>query len=156
VRRFEFPLERLLQVKRQLERQAELAQRRARQAVDEAQAEVLRLREQLQRIGQQMAAQVGCLLAAEQWGITAELSERLAQAIVAAETRLKEAEQRYQQAAHLRQQLATEVETLQTLRQQHWELWRQQVQKADQQRLDELGLRRWRNQQITDSRPRQS
>jgi hypothetical protein len=30
------------------------------------------------------------------------------------------------------------------------------VQKADQQRLDELGLRRWRNQQITDSRPRQS
>ncbi|MBA2224838.1 MAG: flagellar FliJ family protein [Thermogemmata sp.] len=156
MRRFEFPLERLLQVKRQLERQAELAQRRARQAVDEAQAEVLRLREQLQRIGQQMAAQVGCLLAAEQWGITAELSERLAQAIVAAETRLKEAEQRYQQAAHLRQQLATEVETLQTLRQQHWELWRQQVQKADQQRLDELGLRRWRNQQITDSRPRQS
>jgi flagellar biosynthesis chaperone FliJ len=103
-----------------------------------------------------MAAQVGCLLAAEQWGITAELSERLAQAIAAAETRLQEAEERYQQAAQRRQQLATEVETLQTLRQQHWELWRQQVQKADQQRLDELGLRRWRNQQMADSSARQS
>jgi flagellar FliJ protein len=156
VRRFEFPLERLLQVKRQLERQAEQAQCRARQAVDEAQAELLRLREQLQRIARQMAAQVGCLLAAEQWGITAELSERLAQAIAAAETRLQEAEERYQQAAQRRQQLATEVETLQTLRQQHWELWRQQVQKADQQRLDELGLRRWRNQQMADSSARQS
>jgi len=30
------------------------------------------------------------------------------------------------------------------------------VQKADQQRLDELGLRRWRNQQMADSSARQS
>jgi hypothetical protein len=30
------------------------------------------------------------------------------------------------------------------------------VQKADQQRLDELGLRRWRNQQMMHSQPRQS
>ncbi len=156
MRQFDFPFERLLQVKRQLERQAELAQRRARQAVDEAQAELLRLREQLQRVGQQMAAQVGCVLAVEQWGITAELSERLAQAITAAETRLKETELHYQRAAQLRQQLATEVETLQTLRQQQWELWRQHVQKADQQCLDELGLRRWRNQQMADSSTRQS
>ena len=156
MQQFVFPLERLLQVKRQLERQAELAQCRARQAVDEARVELLRLREQLQRISQQMVAQVGCVLAAEQWGITAELSERLAQAIAAAETHLKEAEQHYQRTAQLRQQLATEVETLQTLRQQHWELWRQQVQKADQQRLDELGLRRWRNQQVANFLARQS
>jgi flagellar export protein FliJ len=158
VRRFEFPLERLLQVKRQLERQAELAQRQARQALDEAQAELGRLRDQLQRVAQQMAAQVGQLLTAEQWGTTVELSERLTQAIRVAESRVTEAEQRYQQAAQVRTQLATEVETLQTLRQQQWELWRQQVQKADQHRLDELGLRRWLDQQVTspDSFARQS
>lgn len=158
MQRFEFPLERLLQVKRQLERQAELAQCQARQAVDEAQTELGRLRDQLHRLAQQMTAQVGQLLSGEQWGGTVELSERLADAIQAAEKRLFEAEQRYQQAVQLRKQLATEVETLQTLRQQHWDRWRQQVQKLEQHRLDELGLRRWLDQRgvSSDSLARQS
>lgn len=65
MQRFEFPLERLLQVKRQLERQAELAQCQARQAVDEAQTELSRLRDQLRRLAQQMTAQVGQLLSGD-------------------------------------------------------------------------------------------
>ena len=40
-------------------------------------------------------------------------------------------------------QVATEVEALSTLRGQQWEQWRQEVAAADQERLDELGLRRW-------------
>ena len=41
--------------------------------------------------------------------------------------------------------LATEVEALDTLRQQQWDRWRQEAQKADQDRLDEVGLRRWQD-----------
>ncbi|MCS7271042.1 MAG: flagellar FliJ family protein [Gemmataceae bacterium] len=147
MQRFEFSLERLLQVKRQLERQAEQVQRRARFAVEEAQAQVVCLRQQLQRLGEQLAGQVGCLLDGQQWATTVQLSDIYAQALQGAEKRLAEAEEHYQRAARLRLQLTQEVEALQTLRHQHWEQWRQQRQKVDQERLDELGLRRWQAEQ---------
>lgn len=142
-RKFEFSLERLLQVKQQLERQAELEQLRARRVLDEACAQVQQVRDQLQRLAEQAAAGVGRLLTAQQWAMTAEMSDRLARLLQEAESRLTEAQAHYQQAARRRAQLATEVEALQTLRRQQWQQWRQDMQKAEQERLDELGLRRW-------------
>src|SRR5947208_3401858 len=64
VKRFEFSLDRLLKVKRQLERLAELEQHRAREAVDRARAVLEDLRAQLNRVSEQFAASVGRPMAA--------------------------------------------------------------------------------------------
>jgi flagellar export protein FliJ len=143
MRRFEFALERLLHLKRQLERQAQWEQQQALGTVEQAQAQVQQLQQQLQQLAEQLAARVGSLVPAAHWVTTAEMSDRLAQALQQAQARQCAAQQQYQQASQRRAQLATEVEALQTLRQQHYDHWRQQVHKMDQQRLDELGLRRW-------------
>src|SRR5581483_8549550 len=72
VKRFEFSLDRLLKVKRQLERLAELEQHRAREAVDRARAVLEDLRGQLNRVSEQFAASVGRPMAAHQWSAAAD------------------------------------------------------------------------------------
>jgi flagellar FliJ protein len=144
VKRFEFSLDRLLKVKRQLERLAELEQRRAREAVDRARAVLDDLRAQLTRVSEQITASVGRPMAPHQWAAAADQSERLGQSIRVSEQEVEQAEQKLLAAAEQRAQIATEVEALDTLRRQQWEQWQQEAQKADQNRLDELGLRRWR------------
>jgi len=144
VKRFEFSLDRLLKVKRQLERLAELEQHRAREAVDRARAVLEDLRGQLNRVSEQFAASVGRPMAAHQWSAAADQSERIGQSIRVSEQEVEQAEQKLLAAAEQRAQIATEVEALDTLRRQQWEQWQQEAQKADQDRLDELGLRRWR------------
>lgn len=143
MKRFEFSLERLLNVKRQLERLAELEQQRAREAVDRARTRLDVLQEQLARVSEQLTASIGQPMASHQWATASELSERLGHSIHQAEREVQAAEEKYTAAARQRAQVATEVEALDTLRQQQWEQWRQEAQQQDQSRLDELGLRQW-------------
>jgi flagellar protein FliJ len=143
VKQFEFSLDRLLKVKRQLERLAEMEQLRAREAVDRARATLQELREQLTRIADQLNASIGRPMAPFQWTSVYDLADRLAQSIRTSELELVETEQKLQAAAQERAHVATEVEALVHLRQQQWSQWRQEVQKADQDRLDELGMRQW-------------
>lgn len=143
MKRFEFSLDRLLKVKRQLEQLAELEQQRARAEVDRTRAALQGLRDQLARVAEHMGASLGRPMAAHQWAAASEMSERLGRSIEASEQEVAKAEGRLQVAAQERAQIATEVEALSTLRQQQWDQWRQDAQQADQERLDELGLRRW-------------
>lgn len=143
MKRFEFSLDRLLKVKRQLERLAELEQLRAREALDRARAVLEDLRAQLTRVSEQFTASVGRAMTPHQWSAAADLSERLGQSIRISEQEVEQAEQMLIAAAEHRAQIATEVEALDTLRRQQWEQWQQEAQRADQDRLDELGLRRW-------------
>jgi flagellar FliJ protein len=145
VKRFEFSLDRLLRVKRQLERLAELEQRRAQDAVERARAVLEGLRDQLARISDQFAAAVGRAMTPQQWASASDMTERLGHAIHLSEEEVSRAEQKLHVAAQERAQLATEVEAISTLRRQQWELWKQEAQKADQDRLDEVGLRLWQN-----------
>ena len=145
MKRFEFSLDRLLRVKRQLERLAELEQRRALEATEQARAALQGLRDQLTRISDQFAASVGRAMMPYQWASASDLAERLGKSIHGAEQDVAQAEQKLLTAAQERAQLATEVEAISTLRQQQWDLWRQEAQKADQDRLDEVGLRLWQN-----------
>jgi flagellar FliJ protein len=145
VKRFEFSLDRLLRVKRQLERLAELEQRRALEAAEQARAALQGLRDQLSRISDQFAASVGQAMQPYQWASASDLAERLGKSIHGAEQAVEKAEQKLLTAAQERAQLATEVEAISTLRQQQWDLWRHEAQKADQDRLDEVGLRLWQN-----------
>jgi flagellar export protein FliJ len=143
VKRFEFSLDRLLKVKRQLERLAELEQQRAREAADQARARLTGLREQLDRVAGHYAAAVGRAMTPTQWASASDLSERLGRSIRTGEDEVVAADQKLAAAAQERATLATEVEALSTLRQQQWDRWRQEAKQADQDRLDEVGLRRW-------------
>ncbi|MBA4065306.1 MAG: flagellar export protein FliJ [Isosphaera sp.] len=143
MKRFEFSLDRLLTIKRQLEKLAELEQQRAAAAVERAREKLRGLREQLARVSERFAAAVGSAMTPQQWGSASDLAERLGDGIRAAEDEAAAAERKLAAAAQERAQVATEVEALATLRRQQWDRWRQEAQRADQDRLDELGLRRW-------------
>ncbi len=145
MKRFEFSLDRLLRVKRQLERLAEWEQQRALQAVEQARATVESLRAQLARIADQFNRAIGRTMTPQQWVSAADMAERLGHALRTAEQELTSAEQRLLTAAQERAQLATEVEAIATLRRQQWEQWRREAQKADQEQLDEVGLRLWQS-----------
>lgn len=143
MKRFEFSLDRLLKVKTQLERLAEMEQLRAREAVDRARGELQECRDQLNRISDRVTDSIGIALSPLQWASACDMTERLGVSIKTAEDAVNEAERRLAAAASERAQIATEVEALSTLRRQQWEQWRQEAQKADQEQLDQVGLRTW-------------
>lgn len=145
MKRFEFSLDRLLRVKRQLERLAELEQQRAMDAAERARAKLQGLRDQLAGISDRFVAAVGRAMTPHQWASASDMTERLGNSIHLSEQEVAAAEQKLLSAAQERAQIATEVEAISTLRRQQWELWRQEAQKADQDRLDEVGLRLWQN-----------
>jgi len=143
VKKFEFHLDGLLRVKRQLEHLADLELQKAQQRVAEAVAAVNSLAAQLTRESDHSAGRVGQTMAAGEWAAAFVRAERLGEQITAARQELAVAKQVLETARRDRVQVATEVEALSTLRGQQWEQWRQEVAAADQERLDELGMRRW-------------
>lgn len=143
MRRFEFPLDRVLTLKRQLEKAAEQEQLRARQAADQARAAVADLAAELDRVAAHLGGAVGRAVPPGQWAAAAELSDRIGQALRAAEAAAAEAEATHEAAARERARLATEVEALATLRQDRLDLWKRDEGRADRERLDEVSLRRW-------------
>lgn len=147
MKRFEFSLDRLLRVKRQLEHIAELEQLRAQHAVETARATLGGLHDHLARISDQFSAAVGRAMAPQQWAGASVMAERVGVSIRVSEQEVAEAEKQLHSAAQERAQLATEVEALATLRRQQLEKWQQEAQKADQEALDELVQRRWQTDQ---------
>jgi flagellar FliJ protein len=143
VKRFEFNLDGMLRVKRQLERLAELEVQKAQQRVAEAVARVHALSDQLAAASDRMAARVGQAMAAGEWAAAFERAERLGEQIATAKLDVQATEQGLESARRERVQVATDVEALSTLRGQKWEQWRQEVAAAQQEQLDEVGLRRW-------------
>ena len=147
MKRFEFSLERLLRVKRQQERLAELEQRRAQDAAEQARARLDSFRDQLSGISDRYAAAIGRIMTPMQWASASDMTERLGNSIRLSEQEVAQAEQKLLSAAQERAQFATEVEAICTLRQQQWTAWRQEAQKADQNQMDEVGLRLWQKAQ---------
>ncbi|MEO2089222.1 MAG: flagellar FliJ family protein, partial [Gemmataceae bacterium] len=142
MKRFEYHLDGLLRVKRQLEHLAELEQQKAQQAVADARARADELKQRLTAAADSLVARVGQAVDASRWVTAYELTERLGRQIVAAETDVQSAEKKLTDARNERVQVATEVEALRTLRQQQWDKWRQEVEQAGQEQLDEVVLRR--------------
>jgi flagellar export protein FliJ len=143
VKKFEFHLDGLLRVKRQLEHLAELEQQKAQRRVADAVAKVAMLTDQLAKASDHIAGRVGQAMTAGEWAAAFARAERLGQMIADARQEVLAAEGLLDNARRERVQVATEVEAISTLRGQQWEQWRQEVAAADQERLDELGLRRW-------------
>jgi flagellar protein FliJ len=142
VKRFEFSLDRLLKLKRQRERMAELEQARCRNAVDQAQKKVEEIQQRLLEITSDLNSLVGQATTPQQWVARFDISNQLGEDLQKAKVELAAAEQKYWEASQERSTLAAEVEAIQTLRQQQWDQYRNEKKQEDQTRLDELIMRR--------------
>ncbi len=143
MRRFEFRLERVLRLKRQRTRLAELRQQMARLAVEVAEARVAALREALERDALGLAGKIGRSLPVTEWLRARQHSTRLGRALQAAEEDLRCAGEELEQAAAARARAAAETEALLYLRQRALDAHRDAAERANQAALDELSLRRW-------------
>lgn len=141
--RFAFPLDRLLKVKRQLEKLAEAKLRRAQEARDAARAAAHELRERQAGVSAYMTDSLGRGFDPTRWAAASDLSEQIGTQIAAADAAVLAAAAEFDRAAAARTEAATEVEALTTLRRQQFEKWRDDAAKAAQEQLDEVGLRRW-------------
>jgi hypothetical protein len=142
VKRFEFRLERVLKVKQQRQRLAELRQQQARARLDAALAVTVALQGEIRETAAAVARSIGGN-GRQLWMALYERSRILGLALEAAEVKVRQAEQEFSQADAGRRQIATEVEALLNLRQQQWQGYCQDVARVRQEQLDELGLRRW-------------
>lgn len=143
MQKFEFSLERLLKIRRQQERLSELDVMRATAAVDAAKAKVEQLKERLSQHTAEMAQCVGRTMSLNEWTAGCDFSNRLGQAITLAQTEVAFAEKKLAEANAKRAEIASEAEAMQSLRDQQYADFKQGLQKLDQERVDEAGLRRW-------------
>jgi hypothetical protein len=104
---------------------------------------VIALRDQIAKACDDLPASVGQALDTATWLVGYWQSVRMGQALETAEQSAAEAKKEYQQADAERKKASLEVEVLVTLRKQRWTAYQQQLQKARQEELDEISLRRW-------------
>jgi len=144
VQRFEFRLERVLKLKKQREWLAELRQKQARVALEAARAEAAILQEQIAQSAAALAAHLADPARDASWVARHQQALRLGPLLELAEAKSRQANEKYRQASAARTQVATEVEALLHLRQQEWHAHRLIVLRAQQEQLDEVGMRQWR------------
>lgn len=143
MKRFEFRLEPVLQVKRRREWLAELRQQQARHALDTVEAEVQELQHRLARVADALTARPGPQVGPVSWVTRHQQAALIGDQLRAAQLRAAQVRQAFEEAARQRTQAAIEVESLQTLRRRMWEDFRQETRQHQQEQADELGMRRW-------------
>ena len=143
MQRFEFRLERVLKLKKQREWLAELRQMEARAALDAARAQVAVLHDQVAQSAVALQTSLAGAVRDAAWLARHQQALRLGPLLELAEAQARQADHKYQEASAARTQIAAEVEALRTLRQQEWHAHRLARLRAQQELLDEVGLRRW-------------
>lgn len=143
MKRFEFSLDKLLKVKSQLKRLAEMEEARANQAVITARMVVDGLRVQQVQVAQTLGGRLGQGVSPCQWVNVFELSELLTKQLDHAEKSVTAAEDKLRTANQERKAVSVEVEALTKLRQQKYDAWKRERELKDQQQLEEVGLRLW-------------
>lgn len=143
--RFEFRLDRVLKIRQQLERLAELRQQQAHAALTACQARVESLQKQLADAAAAAGAQVGQVVEASAWLDHVEQAARLGRMIQGAEEEARKAAERLREAAAARAKAAQETEVLLSLRSRKLETHQRQAMREQQDEADETVLRRWMN-----------
>lgn len=143
MKRFQFRLDRVLSLKEQRERQAEITQQQAHARWEQARTECLRIEEELARTAANAGKRLREAATLGTWRAYYEQAARLGELLTAARRRLAEAEKLLQEANRLRIQAAQEAETLRALWANEWNDYRKQAARQQQNKLDELGLQRW-------------
>jgi len=143
MKRFRFRLERVLSLKEQHERLAEMRQQQARAHLEEVHAECARIEKEMERIAADAAARLRESATLGTWQAHYEQTAHLGEMLMAAQRRAMEGEARLQEANRLRIQASLEVEALRGLRTREWQNYRKEAAQQQQNNLDELGLQRW-------------
>ena len=146
---FEFRLDTVLRHEERQKKLAELRRSQALQALLHVQAEVARLQQELRHVAAAMEACVG-RAEHERWAMLHTHAQWLTNQLAAAERRVPPAQAAYQQASERYRKVATLVEALVNLRHQRWQAYSDERARADQQRVEELVLRRWREAGAVD------
>lgn len=144
MKRFYFRLQRVLSLKEQRERMAELRQQQARAGLEAIRAECIHIEDEMQRLATDAAARLRESATLGTWQAHYEQAAFLSDVLTAAQRRAAEAEAQLQEANRLRIQASLEVEALRSLRTREWQDYRKEAARQQQNNLDELGLQRWR------------
>lgn len=152
---FEFRLDTVLRFQERQKKVAELRRAQALQALLRAEAEVARLQQDLRALAVAMEA---CLNRGERdrWATLHEQSEWLTNQLAAAERRVPPAQAAFAQMNELYKKVATLVEALLDLRKQRWQAYTDERARAEQQRVEELVLRGWREAGAADQIEREN
>ena len=114
MQKFEFSLERLLKIRRQQERLAELDVMRALSAVDAAKARVEQFREKLRQHTEELTRCVGRTMAPHEWAAGCAFSIQLGHPITLAQIDVGVAEKSLAEAKAKRSEVASEAEAMET------------------------------------------
>jgi flagellar FliJ protein len=144
VRRFQFTLERVLKLKEQRERVAELRQKQAHAALEMARRVVASIWSQLEQNARALEIKVGNAVPPGTWIAHYQHAAQLGQSLELADANLQRAAQELRDASAQRVQITKEVEALRHLRHQQWQNHWDETMRQEQIRLDELGMRRWK------------
>jgi flagellar export protein FliJ len=144
VKRFEFRLQRLLHLKEQEKKLSELAVLQARTALDFVLAEKAQLLESLQQTAMALQGKVGQPVAVADWMVGQMHTGRITASLESTEQKIQKAKQQLLSAVQTQMTLARDVEALSHLRSREWKEYRRKIAAAQQDQLDEVGLRRWR------------
>jgi len=143
VKRFRFSLERVLAVKRRLERQAEMRQQQARAVFEAALAEVARAEARVAQAAGGGEAAYREAVSLGTWQARYEQLAALEQVLESARGQARNAERQLQEASLVRARIGKEVEALLFLRRQQWDRHQEELARRAQEHLDEVGTRRW-------------
>ena len=152
MRRFRFRLEQVLRLKKQWQHQAELEQRKAQHQLQAVKERVQALHNGLTRTANSLAVNIDTQHASRGWLIQCQHATVLQRALEDEEANCARAARAFEQAVAQLARIATEVEALQRLRDQHWGEHLRMVGQNNQEHIDESVLRHWNvTQRITNS-----
>ncbi len=143
MKRFYFPLDRLLNAKRQLERLAEQRQQHARAVFEAAREEVVRAESRVTEAAGGGLETLRESAALGMWQARYEQVAALGKALTTAQAQARQAEEQLKSASLARARIASEVEALLHLRRQQWQAHVEVAERRRQEQLDEIGMRRW-------------
>jgi flagellar export protein FliJ len=143
MKREPFRLERVLCVKEQQKRLAELQELEAQMRLRTASARVEAFRRQLAENSAALGVHVGRVVSAAAWLAYYDLSRRLGEDLKHAEGQVHQSQQKVAEATRRRIQITREADALVLLRGQHEGAQRRAVMRRQQALLDELSVRRW-------------
>jgi flagellar export protein FliJ len=156
MKRYEFRLQRILRLKQQRERQAELGQQKATLTLEKARAEAALLAGRLAETAEAIERQIGRSVPPDSWMARYHHAAQIGRALQGAELRVRHAEQRLRDAAVKRAAISIEVEALRTLERQQWDEHVDDANRRAQDDLDEIGLRRWKTAGASSEPPQPS
>lgn len=144
MRAFRFRLDAVLRYQQRRKKVAELVRQRTLQTLRAAEAEVVRLNEELRVTAEAAARSLGQGGAATAWPAHQARAGWLGGRLAEADAAAARARAEFTQAHEQYRLLAVAVETLVQLRQRRWEEHRAATAAEEQRRVDEIVIQRWR------------